>query len=160
MGYLVQPKRERVISNGNETKIKAKITATKALLAPNIGSPGSWAVQLDYPGGRGAEAVWPLQTLRGRQAWQTRDGSSVNCRSPLNLAYVLKSSVAFNQLTQLPLCMCLGAQSCPTLCDPSDYSPPGSSVHGIFEAWILSFPSPWDFLGKSTGVACHFLTYV
>ena len=23
-------------------------------------------------------------------------------------------------------------QSCPTLCDPIDYSPPGSSVHGIF----------------------------
>ena len=24
------------------------------------------------------------------------------------------------------------SQSCPTLCDPVDYSPPGSSVHGIF----------------------------
>ena len=30
---------------------------------------------------------------------------------------------------------CLGgevAQSCPTLCDPVDYSPPGSSIHGVF----------------------------
>ena len=26
--------------------------------------------------------------------------------------------------------MCLAAQSCPTLCDPRDRSPPGSSVHG------------------------------
>ena len=26
------------------------------------------------------------------------------------------------------------AQSCPTLRDPMDYSPPGSSVHGIFQA--------------------------
>ena len=26
------------------------------------------------------------------------------------------------------------AQSCPTLCDPRDRSPPGSSVHGIFQA--------------------------
>ena len=25
-------------------------------------------------------------------------------------------------------------QSCPTLCDPVDCSPPGSSVHGIFRA--------------------------
>ena len=25
-------------------------------------------------------------------------------------------------------------QSCPTLCDPMDCSPPGSSVHGIFQA--------------------------
>ena len=27
-----------------------------------------------------------------------------------------------------------GAQSCPTLIDPMDCSPPGSSVHGIFQA--------------------------
>ena len=31
------------------------------------------------------------------------------------------------------------AQSCPTLCDPMDCSPPGSSVHGIFQAWILEW---------------------
>ena len=29
------------------------------------------------------------------------------------------------------------AQSCPTLCDPTDYSLSGSSVHGIFQASIL-----------------------
>ena len=28
-------------------------------------------------------------------------------------------------------------QSCPTLCDPMDCSPPGSSVHGILQAGIL-----------------------
>ena len=36
-------------------------------------------------------------------------------------------------------------QSCPTLCDPMDSSPPGSSVHGILrqEYWNgLPFPSP------------------
>ena len=31
------------------------------------------------------------------------------------------------------------AQSCPTLWDPMDYSPPGSSVHGIFQARILEW---------------------
>ena len=31
------------------------------------------------------------------------------------------------------------AQSCPTLCDPVDYSPPGSSVHGILQARILEW---------------------
>ena len=31
----------------------------------------------------------------------------------------------------------LVAQSCPTLCDPLDCSPPGSSVHGILQASIL-----------------------
>ena len=34
-------------------------------------------------------------------------------------------------------------QSCPTLCDPIDGSPPGSH--------------PWDSPGKNTGVGCHFL---
>ena len=29
--------------------------------------------------------------------------------------------------------------SCPTLCDPMDCSPPGSSVHGIFQARILEW---------------------
>ena len=31
-------------------------------------------------------------------------------------------------------------QSCPTLCDPIDGSPPGFSVHGIFQARVLE----WD----------------
>ena len=31
------------------------------------------------------------------------------------------------------------AQLCPTLCYPMDYSPPGSSVHGIFQARILDW---------------------
>ena len=30
-------------------------------------------------------------------------------------------------------------QSCPTLCDPRDGSPPGSSVHGIFQARTLEW---------------------
>ena len=41
-------------------------------------------------------------------------------------------------------------QSCPTLCDPMDYSPLDSSVHGISqeEYWNgLSFPSLGDLLG-------------
>ena len=36
-------------------------------------------------------------------------------------------------------------QSCPTLCDPIDSSPPGSSVPGILQA---------------TGVGCHFLLHL
>ena len=31
------------------------------------------------------------------------------------------------------------AQSCPTLRDPMDYSPPGSSAHGIFQARVLEW---------------------
>ena len=35
------------------------------------------------------------------------------------------------------LCVCI--QSCPTLCNPIDYSLPDSSVHGIFWARILEW---------------------
>ena len=31
------------------------------------------------------------------------------------------------------------AHSCPTLSDPMDCSPPGSSVHGIFQARVLEW---------------------
>ena len=31
------------------------------------------------------------------------------------------------------------AQSCLTLCDPMDCSPPGSSIHGIFQARVLEW---------------------
>ena len=33
----------------------------------------------------------------------------------------------------------LVAQSCPTLCDPMDCSPPGSSIHGILQTRILEW---------------------
>ena len=76
-------------------------------------------------------------------------------------------------------------QSCPTLCNPIDGSPPGSTIPGILQArtleWVtISFSSgwkwsrsvvsdsswphglqptrllhPWDSPGKSTGVGCH-----
>ena len=37
------------------------------------------------------------------------------------------------------LVLVLAAQSCPTLCNPMDCSPPGSSVHEIFQARILEW---------------------
>ena len=38
----------------------------------------------------------------------------------------------------MQLCL-LVAQSCQTLCDPIDYSPPGSSVYRILQASILEW---------------------
>ena len=40
------------------------------------------------------------------------------------------------------------AQSCPTLSDPMDCSPPGSSIHGIFQARVLEWGAI-AFSGKS-----------
>ena len=40
------------------------------------------------------------------------------------------------------------AQSCPTLCDPTDYSLPGSSVHGICQARVME----WGAINTSTSL--------
>ena len=37
------------------------------------------------------------------------------------------------------ICCCLVAKLCPALCNPMDYSPPDSSVHGILQARILEW---------------------
>ena len=47
-------------------------------------------------------------------------------------------------VVHLKLTIAKSIQSCPTLCNPIDGSPPGS-------------PHPWDSPGKNTGVGCHCL---
>ena len=49
-----------------------------------------------------------------------------------------------------------------SLCDPMDYSLPGSSIHGIFQARILKCCFVCYYFQKkkkkkNTGVCCHFL---
>ena len=51
---------------------------------------------------------------------------SVFSRSPVNVLTYIHSVV-------------LVAQLCPTLCDPMDHRPPGSSVHEILQASILEW---------------------
>ena len=54
------------------------------------------------------------------------------------------------------------AQSCPTLCDPTDCSLPGFSIHGIFQARVLewiatsfsrgsSWPRDWTQVSRIAG---------
>ena len=46
-------------------------------------------------------------------------------------------SLLFNMLSAAAAAKSL--QPCPTLCDPIDGSPPGSPVHGIFQARVLEW---------------------
>ena len=47
------------------------------------------------------------------------------------------------------MCVCACAQSCTTVCDLMDCSPPGSSIHG--EYWTgLPFPPPGDLSDPGT----------
>ena len=53
---------------------------------------------------------------------------------PSTCSYIIQTPI-------VPLTTCVPAKSfqlCLTLCDPMDCSPPGSSVHGILQARILS----------------------
>jgi len=56
-----------------------------------------------------------------------------------SLCYTAKINITNQQCCAV---LSLVAQLCPTLCDPMDWSPPGSSVNG-------------DSPGKNTGVGCH-----
>ena len=62
---------------------------------------------------------------------ETEYGKAVYCY-PVYLTYMQSAA------------LCLVTQSCPTLCNPMDCSPPGFSVHG-------------DSPGKNTEVGCHAL---
>ena len=47
------------------------------------------------------------------------------------------------------VCVCICAQSCLTLCNPRDCSPPGFSVHGIFQARMNTGVGCRDQMGTS-----------
>ena len=63
-----------------------------------------------------------------------KDGGGQDCREhqlPVSFPSVLSGFIE--------VCYCSVTNSCPTLCDPMDCSPPGSSVHGILQAGILEW---------------------
>ena len=57
----------------------------------------------------------------------------------LHLLHWQAGSLPLNHLGSPSDWVCSVTHSCPTLCDPMDWSPPGSSVHGIFQARILQW---------------------
>ena len=66
------------------------------------------------------------QPTRLRLPWDSTDkNTGVSCHYLLQCIKVKSESEV--------------AQSCPTLHDPMDCSPPGSSVHGIFQARVLEW---------------------
>ena len=104
--------------------------------------------------GEGDDRGWMVgwhHGLNGHEFEQTQgdgegQGSLVGCR------------VAKNQ-TRLSSSVVLVAQSCPTLCNPVDWSLPGSSVHRILQARILEWAAIFSSRGSSqardrTQVSC------
>ena len=102
--------------------------------------------------GEGPPHAFPLWSLalpmEGKcLAWQdcgSKRGWVGSQRRPLCRCYSGSGPHSTVLTRTSDLCLCLVAGSCPTLCDPMDCSPPGSSVHG-------------DSSGKNTRVGCHAL---
>ena len=70
-------------------------------------------------------------------------------KSPNPFAISPKTSGSLHGLFNNPKLVCAKSlQSCPTLCDPVDYSPRGSSVHGILQARIRE----WGHHGLLQGI--------
>ena len=104
-----------------------------------------------------------LQTLRvleGRLSVGFLNYVSTTTTSPHRIHRILLTESHHNQaitwlclLFSIPSCTSVSAkllQSCLTLCDHMDSSPPGSSVHGILLARILE----WVAMPSSRGSSC------
>ena len=106
-------------------KVQAQATLTKYLVEEESGG--------EEQGCGGESRVMPqdsglVSREKGKKVIKARDDNFTKC---VNYEYLKKVKA-------------LVAQSCPTLGDPVDCSPPGSSVHGILQA-------------KNTGVSSHSL---
>ena len=89
-----------------------------------------------YQGGRESEVLKKDATVswdRVQNEWCGLSSISLKYRhihtdTPPHYSYNSAAAAAAKSL-----------HSCPTLCDPIDGSPPGSSVHGIFQARVLEW---------------------
>ena len=112
------------------------------LCDPTDGSPPGSAI----PGILQARTLeWVALTFSNAWKWKVKVKLLSHARllaTPWTAAYQAPPSMGFSrqEYWSLDLRLCLHAkflQSCPSLCDPMDYSPPGSSVHGILQVRTL-----------------------
>ena len=90
----------------------------------------------------------PLGCINRGKEFRTREVNPVVRSSLLRVRYVCIGT-PFRRLVVRSLCAYSVAQSCPTLCNPMDCSPPGSSVHGILQGRILEWVAIYFYKGSS-----------
>ena len=88
-------------------------------------------------------------TFFGERFWRSHLESGANPAHAVAAEVRHRSGIGHSYTVAPSSCVC--AQSCPTLCDPVDCSPPGSSVHGISQARILE----WVAISSSRGSSFH-----
>ena len=91
----------------------------------NVGAPGGNRTCLHSNNQETEELVFKIQVFPTNPFQPTRVPTLI--------------LILWNALPKYIACVCVCAQSCPTLCNPTDCSPSGFSVHGIFQARILEW---------------------
>ena len=115
----------------------------------------SWGFKVSI---QGEPDLWPSHS------W-SRSGTYLNPRSQnpeLALSsppILLTSNLQQLTLFVFPAAAAKSLQSCPTLCDPIDGSPPGSPIPGILQArtleWVaISFSDAWKWKVKVKLLSC------
>ena len=100
---------------------------------------------------------WHLTTILKRQTLESHTFEAIFYPRDLQSVQMWQTTfLSFHFL--ISMCV-LVAQSCPTLCNPMDCSPPGSSVHGILQAGTLGWVATSFSRGSSrprdqTRVSC------
>ena len=98
------------------------------------------------------ESINHLKVVRPRMNFFPHFGSHIPDSSPWTLMEnvdIQRTGPVIRPGSSRGVCVCVcgRAQSCLTLCDSMDCNPPGSSVHGIFQAKILE----WVVISSSGG---------
>ena len=98
-----------------------------------------------------------MENSKDRGGWQATIHGVADSRKPLgDLTTTINYS--HNAVHYIPAAAAaaMSLQSCPTLCDPIDGSPPGSLIPGILQARTLGL---LYFVSESCECLCHLDTY-
>ena len=105
-----------------------------------------------------------VASLPGPDPSLLRANAAIPFSSPMLTLPTQGNGLKGTQVFLFRTCMlsCSLTQSCPTLCNPTDHSPPGSSVHGILQARILkwvaisfSYSGQWQLKTESLSEKSH-----
>ena len=103
--------------------------------------PRARAIQEKLPQGEAPSLqrrVPPIHHNERKPLSNNEDPAQPKKKKKMRLLRKQEMPVFFQSITMFTAAV-LVFQSCPTLCNPTDYNPPGFSVHGIFQARILEW---------------------
>ena len=122
-----------------------------------VPGPSQWAQHNGAPSWSSLPAKDCRSDLCGQSVCLLR-WEQLSWQLPLNIC-IRKNWIAFWASRYYSVTAAKSLQSCPTLCDPIDGSPPGSPVPGILQArtleWVaIAFSNAWKWKVKVKSLSC------